>query len=788
MAFLFNNFTAEERNLLLAALLHDIGKFGQRTQDESMRRIVSENYRAFYEARNHSSPGHQDWSAYFCETFVKIREVTDAVLNHHGPSERLHYFVSAGDCLSAGERLDIAEEKGGEIRQLVSILSCIELDGLRAKKAYYKKLVPLGEYCVPEEEPSPNPKQGYKELWDAFVKAFKSIQNFDDPVELTKLYSTLEEYTFNIPSAYYYSMPDISLWAHLKTTAAIAFALYRELEGKPKQHVISKLDSIIRHPSAVEEDLFCLVKGDISGIQDFVYDTKMDGATKALRGKSFYLSYLMTVIPKYILKKERLPITNLLYSGGGHFYLIMHGRFLQKLDEYQKELDGLFLDAHHGKLALLLKGVTLKPADFRVKDGKLPEKFEELGKLLQEEKNRKFYSILKEDQKMVFGPFKEKGEPCPHCGNPVKEDECPFCRSFERLGENLIKKKFLVEEWKEKSERQKGSIEKVEDIFKRLGVSVEFTDEALEKDYSFAVKREEWDIKKCCGYMKIPVGMKLDQKGNIITFDEISDSAKGIKVWGVLRGDVDNLGRIFREGLGQNRSFARIMTLSQEMAQFFGPSLERMLNRLGSCDKSHSYEKCAVIYAGGDDFFLVGPWDAMPYVAEEIKKEFYRYTGLNPAITVSMAFDIAPDKKFPLYRVAQTAGENLENAKHFKDPVRKKEKNCFAFAGVPIGWEDFDKFKDVKEKLSKALDELKVSRSLLGIIYRVCREYEVSANEDGKMFRSWRLFYYIARLKERNKKAEDILDKLIDLLIEKGNKLYKYAFQSARWAEFETRK
>lgn len=786
LAFLFEDFTPKERNLLLAALLHDIGKFLQRARDEGVRNVVGESYRVFYKGRNQKAPGHQDYGAYFCETFIKIPEVTAAVLNHHDPSDELHYYVSAGDCLSAGERVDGREEKGKEVKQLVSVLSLIELNGQKSKGASYKKILPLSEYSVPESDPSLDIEESYRNLWKSFEDAVKNLKNFDDSVELLKFYSILEEYTFNIPSAYYHSTPDISLWAHLKTTSAIAFSLYRELESKPDNYVINKLEGIIKNPSLVDEDLFCLVKGDISGIQDFVYDTRMDGATKALRGKSFYLSYLMTAIPKYILKRERLPLCNLLYSGGGHFYLIMPGSFLRKLEDYQRELDDLFLDAHRAKLALLLKGIPLKPSDFKIKEGKLPEKFDELGRLLQEEKNRKFYSILKEDKNRVFGPFEEVESPCPHCGNPTKDDECVFCSSFEALGENLVKKKFLIEKWVEKKEDKK-RIERVEDVFKRLGIFIQFSEKPAEREYSFSIRQEKPDFKMCCGSLKVPVEMKLNDKGDIITFDEISDSSKGIKVWGVLRGDVDNLGMIFREGLGDHNSFSRIMTLSQEIAQFFGPNLENILKRLSATDKSHNYENCAVIYAGGDDFFLVGPWDAMPYVAERIKEEFSRYAGQNPALTVSMAFEIAPDKKFPLYRVAQAAGENLENAKHFKNPEREKEKDCFSFSGVPVGWEEYNKFKEVKEKICEVLEKYRVSRTLIGAVYMACSEYETSAKKNGELFKSWRLFYYIARLKERYKKAGTILEKLTNLLIERGNKLYKYAYPSARWAEFETK-
>jgi CRISPR-associated protein Csm1 len=200
------------------------------------------------------------------------------------------------------------------------------------------------------------------------------------------------------------------------------------------------------------------------------------------------------------------------------------------------------------------------------------------------------------------------------------------------------------------------------------------------------------------------------------------------------------------------------------------------------------FEDCAMIYAGGDDFFFVGPWDRLPYLAHAIRQRFSRFTGFNPALTVSMAFSMAPDKKFPLYRVATTAGERLEEAKSYTRFLggRQKLKDSFSFENCVLGWEDFEKFNLFKSKVVEALDK-KVSRSLLSILYSAVREKDYST-EKNELFRAWRIVYRLARLKERYKKAEEVIDDLKDLVLEKGNTLYKYCYPATRWAEFETRK
>ncbi|WP_307729606.1 hypothetical protein [Anaerocellum diazotrophicum] len=99
---------------------------------------------------------------------------------------------------------------------------------------------------------------------------------------------------------------------------------------------------------------FCIVKGDISGIQDFVFDTKIDGALKALKAKSFYISFLLDTVAKYILKEEEIPICNLIFNGGWHFYLLMPAYFVEKLEQYQKKIDRLLFEAHRGSISILL--------------------------------------------------------------------------------------------------------------------------------------------------------------------------------------------------------------------------------------------------------------------------------------------------------------------------------------------------------------------------------------------------------------------------------------------------
>ena len=784
MGFLHEDFTKDEKILFLGSILHDIGKFYQRCGDEDIKAKIKREYNTLIKSEGAYGPRHQEWGAYFCNKFIKINEVSSAVRNHHEPLSIFELIIALSDKISAYEREKINEDDG-KTKQLISIFSNIEIDGLNnCKEKYYKEIEPVYRYKKPsnvvlkEEEC----EKRYTDLWREFEENFKKIKSFEDIVELNKLMNILEEYTSNIPSAFYHSIPDISLWGHLKSTAAIAFCIYREEKNQKKlEDIHEKIKNKII-PSKGEGKYFCLVKGDISGIQEFVYDTKMDGATKALRGKSFYISYISDLAAKVILKNEKLPLTNLLFSGGGHFYLLMPYSFKNKVDYYQQLFDEIFFEGHKGKLSILLGTAETDINDLITN---FPNIMDEAGKSVQERKTKKFYDLVKSKKIFVITEVQNKSV-CPHCGKYYNDnDECSFCTSFEELGEELIKKRYLVEKF---ITPKRNKINSCFDIFKALGVEIELID-SPKKGFCYDIKKEnqdKFDFEKAVYYLKVPTFMKLisdNEEGKeikkIVGFDEISKEAKGLKTWGVLRGDVDNLGKIFRDGLKDNKTISRVLTLSSELSLFFGKYLEDAIK------SKDEYEYCYAIYAGGDDFFFVGPWDRVPYLAMEINKLFKEYTGFNPVMNISMAFDISPDKKFPLYKVAVEAGEHLEKAKSYERNGIKK--NCFSFCGYSVGWEEIDKFKKLKETIVNSLEK-KAPRSLISLIYKVYEDWEKSSKNE-EIFKVWRLIYYISRLKYRvNEDVKDELEKIQNMLLETGNKLYKHTYISARWAELETRK
>ena len=166
----------------------------------------------------------------------------------------------------------------------------------------------------------------------------------------------------------------------------------------------------------------------------------------------------------------------------------------------------------------------------------------------------------------------------------------------------------------------------------------------------------------------------------------------GVSALGVLKGDVDNLGEMFRVGLG-NPTFAKTAALSRQMNAFFGIFLPWLL----SCEFPNTY----TVFAGGDDFFLIGPWRATQRLAARMQEEFSKYAAGNKDIHFSAG--IATQKPgAPIAALAELSELALEAA---KGQPGKNAVTCF---DETLPWKDWD----VLEEALHHLDELKTEESL----------------------------------------------------------------------------
>lgn len=311
--------------------------------------------------------------------------------------------------------------------------------------------------------------------------------------------------------------------------------------------------------------------------------------------------------------------------------------------------------------------------------------------------------------------------------------------------------------------------------------------------------------------------------------DEIRDfhvmagyDATGVKRYGVLRMDVDNLGRILLGDVLTCPDLIHLSALSAALNNFFGGELERICRQavanwrceLGSLDKpgdppeddiSDDDRKLPyIIYAGGDDLFIVGAWDVLPLLAQEIRSSFRAHT--HDRLTTSAGIGLAYEK-YPLYKSAEDAGAALDQAK------TSPGKDALTLLGKTLDWASVDDARGLAVRLAELVKQgiesdgrhLRAPHALLSMLGYIAYLYheEASSRESGDSDSValghwlWALHYGLRQLggRVRQPLRREIYDVAQELVLDIGDletartfRRIRYLGLAARWAEYLIRR
>lgn len=723
--------------LNLAALLHDLGKFRQRATER------------FKPHQEHSFEFvSEDFAGFFAECGDEFK---NSILNHHGDGENLlEKQVILADRLSASEhKTEGTAQEDFTDSALVSVLSRLKC----AEKDRHYKLTALNfdqVTVIPEDSVTVN-HEAYKNLWEEFKASLQKVIKGKPytPAHYQSIVALLRKYTSRIPSGQNEDNPDsdISLYDHLRTTAAIAACIEQEFCEQEVDNQLSK-------EKDMQKDLCSLIKGDISGIQNFLYHVQSDGASNQLRGRSFYLQLLTEAIAQWVLRQFDLPVTNLLLCSGGHFYILApYTNAKQKLDEIRKTISDNLWKLHRGDISCIVTGVPVNVADFE--ENNFNDKWREVSEKVQKLKQKKwsemgsdsmFHSLFTpEESRWVDETEEEKNDPWKF--GILGQDS----RYADYLFTFQIPPKLDVPEkpiWR--------------DTIKAFGMNIDFCPEkqnapkvpdATEHvcvytlgntDFLEGTEKYHWgDVPTSYDFRTFRSVTAQENSEKTADYDYLAEASDGVKWLGALRMDVDNLGAVFTEKL-DNATISRLGTLSEAMRLFFEgyvPQLCRDYNNKQR--KNKKGEILELIYAGGDDLFLVGGWSALPDIAEQIRTEFRQFvTGDHVTLSGGIAIE---HKKFPLYQFAARSGDAETAAKGIDD-----KKNAITFLQQPMKWEDFAKTREWHKKFMDVLTgQDQLPRDILMRLRQIYSEKEL------KEYRwAWRSIYYFHRMQERYKYDE----------------------------------
>ena len=784
----------EKEILIKGALLHDIGKVC---------------YRAMNKRINHSKLGGD-----FLEQYLKSNEETERLLNcvryHHKDylqkakldKNDLAYIVYEADNIASGmdRRENEGEEKGFDPKlNLDSIFSVFYSDKeIQVANKYpliYKDINKSFNY--PRTDISLATNSNYEALLNKIKSHF--ITKDISQISINRLLQIIEEGFSYVPSSTNRAeVCDISLYVHSKITSAVASCMKLYFDEQQiqdyKKYCFNSGSKIFRN-----EKIYLLISGDISGIQDFIYTIPSKGALKTLRGRSLYIDLLLEEFIDEYLEQIGLSRANVLYSGGGHFYILA-----PNIEDIKKSIDKLqakmnrWLIENIGINLYLAIGTAECSANNLMKSEAQGNLFAIVNKKLKDDKTIR-YSKDEDFLEYIFNVEKEKDtakKECNICHNLVdklwkynsdEEIACEFCLNLYKLGQDILTQDlvFVISE-----EKIDGGIKifgkdknlymyavNIEDIdmFKGKILRIYSKNNLLESDLSIRLYLADYSAK--------------NENDEVMTFDDLAKSScktdKGIKRLGVLRLDVDDLGIAFSSGFVSDKdkiednlryaTLSRYADLSKDISMFFKVAINKICaGDLTGCvdfeEKAFNIfgiakapkRKVNIIYAGGDDLFLVGAWDEVLEVAIDINRAFKQFTNGKLTLSAGMAM-FSPT--YPISKMAEIAGLLVQMSKN------RKDKNSIALFGMETNikangqleckhiytWADFE-MKVCKEKMNYLLarlsfdgdkfNKLSVGKSL---IYRLMDLIQL-ADED--KLNIARFAYVLARMQPKQDKDE----------------------------------
>lgn len=580
---------------------------------------------------------------------------------------------------------------------------------------------------------------------------------------LTTILTLLERYTANVPSATNVRHPDISLFDHIRTTAAIAQGLYVQHSGQKKPFEGLQAPNISK---------WLMVCGDFSGIQKFIYNLTNKGAAKGLRGRSFYVQLFCRICAEYILGRLGLTKAALLYNSGGKFYMLVAESQRENVLQTRREINDWLLDQFHGDVFFGL-GLCPVTADMFAQ-GRMGEAWKEAAESLGRDRLRKFREFISND---FFAPQTDfdPSRSCPVCGSrdmENRETECDTCAHLAQIGVWLNDAQAFFTVTGQDMELAAAQLHTSRVLRTTLNTRVFFLNEqGLRKLSGLRTKSGVLTVLNHLadrqpaelplgdyGLERLYLGRWQDgglikENGEPWNFDDYADQAQGISRLGILRMDVDNLGLIFiqglqypqrgsvkvaeadkegwgsvvrgKDGLPQLKpmgSISRMATLSRQLNHFFSAYLPRILG-------SQEYNRCQIIYVGGDDLFIIGSWDQLPKLAKTVREEFGRFTCHNSNFSISGGISLQRSR-YPLFKGAALAGEAESRGKLVRTDWSKakasRRKDGFCFMDVAVPWEDMELVLAMKEFLA---DELSKNKGLLSYLSQVSSQNHVLARE-----------------------------------------------------------
>ncbi|OHE56620.1 MAG: type III-A CRISPR-associated protein Cas10/Csm1 [Thermodesulfovibrio sp. RBG_19FT_COMBO_42_12] len=800
--------------IAIAAFLHDIGKFAERASvaerqldnleagfylDKQFLLNNMDLYQPHY--NNNYTHKHAVYTAGFIDHIEKFLPRTfnkgewgldDSFMNlaagHHKPTTPLQWIIAMADRVSSGFDRDEFENynKGIGVKdykktRLLTIFEGISPDGiwrddnLESYRFRYplKELSPENIFPVVipplekggeggfEKAGFEDDRQASDDYRDLFLKFVSSLEGLihkqNIPLWFEHFDSLYMIYTSHIPAAAVGKVvPDVSLYDHSKTTAALASAmyLYHKQSGTMDVGDVEKIKDY-------DYKKFLIVTGDFYGIQNFIFSeggSTNKASAKLLRGRSFAVSLISELAADMLCREIGLTPISIILNAAGKFTLIAPNtkETIDKIMAVEEKINDWLVKKYYGESAIGISYIDASGSDFK------SERFSELWDRLAKASERRKYSKINLDTyggsvKDYLDQFNNdlSKKLCPFCGKRPSsidggadpfvsdgESACGICRDHIYIGTNLVKAPLIAittvdaDIYGDKlKEPVFGKYQVSLDVTGKLselanaGTLLKYWDISIAKDGNIA---KYVTAKFINGYVpkytdvdetdeninRLLHGEKTEKKKeelfNMIkeglpkSFHHISKKAlnpteksekfTGIEALGILKADVDNLGLTFACGI-RRLSLSRLATLSRQMNYYFSVFLPCALST------REEFKDIYTVFAGGDDLFLIGPWNRIIDFASFLNDSFSKYVCNNNNITISAGISVNKPGE-PIRSISEMSENALKKSKN-------NNRNSITVFNETVKWDEFNELNKIRISIQDWIDKGFINKAML---------------------------------------------------------------------------
>ena len=687
---------------------------------------------------------------------------------HHKPKTPLQWIVAMADRISSGWDRKGFEEYNQAITpsayrktRLLSLFETISVEetGRESEQRMYSyRLSPVSPVSIFPEQKSKiestsddQARKEYKSLFEQFIFDLERLMHREESIALwfEHFDSLMMIYTSCIPAARAGKIvPDVSLYDHSRVTSALAVALFLY------HHQTNTLSA--EQIQGSDDNKFLIIKGDFSGIQSFIFNEGGEagrGRSKILRGRSFSVSLFSELAADMLLKKIGLPCTSVVLNAAGNFTIIAPNipEAHEAVLSCEKTANDWLLEITYGESSLGFSSLEASPKDFL--EGRFVDLWDRLGMISEKKKTQKIPLDRLGVVRNYLDTFRnDLNRPmCPFCGKRASDTNlegsafagerqsiCRVCRDHIFLGQRLTRENRLAITTTDAD--IKGDNKLLEPIFgvyqvafiggglkemARSGKLLKYWDVSTEGDGSLP---RDVTVKNIGGYVPLYreedlyderylEGEKSEDRklerleiklGEVKTFEHIAckalnadedESWCGLQAIGVLKADVDHLGHIMSCGMKKHQyTVSRLAALSRQLNLFFTVFIPHLLKT------DERFNDIYTVFAGGDDLFLIGPWNRIIEFVVVLRERFSSYVCGNPEIHFSAGISLHKPYT-PIQKLSLSTEAALEQA--------KVERNSITLFSETAVWNDFLEISDIRETLKEWTDNGTINNAML---------------------------------------------------------------------------